>query len=223
MIDAPTVLVAGAARRGRAAWTFISMALRLCGARPRRVTPNTTTAPDDADALVLSGGADVDPALFTSEPARAPLDLDRDRDRLEMRLVARAWNARLPMLGICRGAQLLTVFRGGALALHVNDTPRSARPVKDVLVTAGSRLQQVLGRGRVRVNNMHRHVISEPGADLRVAARDHSGRIQAVEAKNQFAIGVQWHPEYLVSRRENLRLFKALTAAAKKHLQRSQR
>lgn len=146
---------------------------------------------------------------------------DPARDRLEQRLLAEALADGRPVLGICRGAQLLNVVRGGSLHRDLADfyveTPqlRTLLPQKTVDITPDSHLARVLGRRRCRVNALHRQAIAGLGDGLVVSAREASRVIQAVEdPARPFVIGVQWHPEYLPQRPEQRALFTALVDAA---------
>lgn len=211
----PRVLVAGPTRRHRPSWPFIAWAVRRAGGRPRRVAPGLDVP--DADALIVSGGADVDPKRFGAAPTADTLQIDPDRDDLELELIHEAWNRRVPLLGICRGAQLINVSRGGTLALDANPVRRwSARPRKHVDVEPNTTLRAVVGATRFKVNNMHRHVVARCGRGLAVSARDEHGVVQGIEATgDRFVIGVQWHPEYLPARATHQRLFRALTHRAR--------
>ncbi len=147
---------------------------------------------------------------------------DDDRDALESRLIKTADEKRLPMLGICRGAQLINVQRGGRLYQDLKDfyieTPQltTILPHKIIRVESDSRLAGVLGRNRCRVNALHRQAISEAGDDIQIVAREESGVVQAIEDSNRpFLIGVQWHPEYLPQRPEQRRIFKRLVECAR--------
>ena len=160
--------------------------------------------------------------------ARRPTHGGRDaaRDALEMKLIDEAVHRRLPVLGICRGEQLLNVYFGGTLkqalkGLYVEDPEvRTILPRKHVVVEAGSRLARVLGRHPRRVNALHSQAIDRLGAGLRVAARDRNGIVQAIEHETlPFVLGVQWHPEYLPQKREQRRIFESLLRVARRHAQ----
>lgn len=148
--------------------------------------------------------------------------LDKDRDELEFGLLGRALERNLPVLGICRGEQLLNVYYGGRLLRDVRpfaeETPhrRSLLPRKKVVVAPGSRLAAALGRsGRLRVNAMHEQAVCCLGQGLRAVAEEPSGIIQAVEdPARPFVVGVQWHPEFLPQLRTQQGLFRALVAEA---------
>jgi len=147
--------------------------------------------------------------------------VDTRRDRLETALIRHAVSLRLPLLGICRGAQLLNVFFGGSLHRDLSsfyaETPqvRSIRPHKLIRVAADSRLSDVLGAGPCWVNALNKQAINVVGDGLRVAACEEGGVIQAVEhCRLPFVVGVQWHPEYLPHLRTQQGLFRRLVAAA---------
>jgi putative glutamine amidotransferase len=144
------------------------------------------------------------------------------RDELEMRLIDEAVHRRLPILGICRGEQLLNVYFGGSLrqalkGLYVEDPEvRTILPRKRLIVEPNSKLARALGKHPRRVNALHNQAIDRLGDGLRVAARDRNGIVQAIEhATMPFILGVQWHPEYLPQKREQRRLFETLLRHAK--------
>jgi putative glutamine amidotransferase len=180
--------------------------------------------PDDLDAdvlrvldgLVLSGGADLDPALYGAE--RAPLtDTRPERDTSEMLLARAALEADLPILGVCRGMQVLTVAAGGTLHQHLPDVlgHEKHRPAPgvygthDARFTAGSRVAELMGDD-VEINCYHHQGVADPGT-LTVTGRSEDGLAEAVEdPRKKFVLGVQWHPEII----RDKRLFGALVAAA---------
>jgi len=146
---------------------------------------------------------------------------DGARDELETRLLREGLEQKLPILGICRGAQLLNVVLGGTLHQELRDfyteTPqiRSVLPRKTVQLEAGSHLRRILDCEFCRVNALHNQAINEPGHGLRVVARESSGVIQAVEhTDSPFVVGVQWHPEFMPQSEGQFGLFQALTATA---------
>jgi putative glutamine amidotransferase len=162
---------------------------------------------DRLDGLVLSGGVDVDPALY-ERPRHPKLGrVDRERDEFELALTRHALRRDLPLLAICRGQQVLNVATGGTL---IQDIPselegavthaasgRRTRRSHPVEVTSGSKLREILGPGPLSVNSFHHQAIDRLGDGLVVTGRcPEDGVIEAVEMKDRsFVLGVQWHPE----------------------------
>ena len=143
------------------------------------------------------------------------------RDELETRLLDDAVRRRLPILGICRGEQLLNVYFGGSLhqglaGLYVEDPEiRTILPRKRIVVESGSCLATVMGRRPVRVNALHRQAIDRLGRGIRVAARDRNGIVQAIEHESlPLVVGVQWHPEYLPQMPQQRAMFRELVRHA---------
>jgi putative glutamine amidotransferase len=147
---------------------------------------------------------------------------DTARDTLERDLLDEAMRRNLPILGICRGMQLLNVHLGGTLhrALHefYSEHPqwRSVLPSKQIKLEGDSRLARIFGRRRLRVNALHHQAIDRLGRQLRVVARERSGVVQAIEVTDRhYCFGVQWHPEYLPQCPEQHRLFRTLVDQAR--------
>jgi putative glutamine amidotransferase len=251
-LGVPVIGVSGPERGGASAWHFTRLALARAGARAVRLTPRSRMAAERLDGLVLGGGADVgDGAADLLEPAPPPsrvpksaqaLDLlvapallllrlagqtrshgvDPERDELERALLVHARTYELPVLGICRGAQLMNLAEGGTLArnLHTLHTERphlyTVLPRREVRIAPQSALGRIFERDVLLVNSLHFHAVEEPGRALRVVAREPSGIAQAIEhERRRFWVGVQWHPEYLPQHRVHQRLFAALVAAAR--------
>ena len=173
--------------------------------------------------LVLTGGEDVDPALYGAarHPELGPLQ--HERDAWELALAAAAQRRRLPTLAICRGVQLLNVALGGTLVqdlpserpsslAHEQAGGRDAR-THDVRVSEGTRLRDLLGADRVPVNSMHHQAVDRVGDGLATNAVSDDGVIEGVESTDAgwWAVGVQWHPEELTRTAE--RYDRALFAA----------
>jgi putative glutamine amidotransferase len=179
------------------------------------------------DALVLAGGGDLDPARYGAARDRNCGPSSAERDDAELALAAAALAAGLPLLGICRGLQVLNVALGGRLHQHLPDLVghegHAPEPggygAHEVSVAAGSRLAAILNRTDltdhlpVVVPTHHHQAIDTVGAGLAATAWATDGTIEGAEldsAQHPFAVGVQWHPEA----GEDLSLFRALAAAA---------
>lgn len=220
MAARPRVGVTGDGRRFAPSWWCLRLALRLAGAQPQRISVRHSPADRELDALVISGGNDIGADLYGGEPApRARTD--PERDRLELRWIDMALENGLPLLGICRGAQLINVALGGSLHQDVRPMRRHTRnrpsllPTKAVRVEPDSRLARVCGRDQLRVNSLHHQAVDRPGNGLRVVARDRDGLCQAIEgSRGQAVLGVQWHPEYLAYLPAQFALFRWLLRRA---------
>jgi len=215
-------------------------AVEAAGGEAVTLLPGAAGSPeallDDLDGLVLTGGADIDPARFGQRLQEGcGVEVDAPRDALEIPLARGALEHDLPVLGICRGIQVMNVAAGGTLHQDItlvgltqgSHNQRAAKPcpsedaaVHEVTITPGSLLAQILGEGRVGVNTFHHQVIDRPAPGFAVTARAVDARgpgvIEAVEIPGRaFAVGVQWHPERMWRRLPAAaRLFSALVAAA---------
>jgi putative glutamine amidotransferase len=208
----------------RTGWrVFPFMALNIWIASGHALRWDSARSADIAmvDGLVVGGGDDISPMLYQGEIV-AEARLDPERDALERRLVLEAIEAGKPVLGICRGAQMLNIAQGGNLHQRAYDHYADSReyrtilPRKDVSVLEKTALAGIAGTAPMRVNALHSQAVDRLGADLQVAARDEGGMVQAIErTRPPFAVGVQWHPEYLIYARRQRALFRALVAAAR--------
>jgi putative glutamine amidotransferase len=147
---------------------------------------------------------------------------DRARDALEVGLLEHARRFDLPVLGICRGVQLMNLVDGGTLERDIDDLyeerPQlyTVLPRREVEVSRNSRLHTIVGRESLLVNSMHFHAIKEPGPGFWVTAREPRGVPQAIEHRSRtFWLGVQWHPEYLPQQPPHQLIFRALVDSAR--------
>ena len=160
-----------------------------------------------AQAVVVTGGEDVDPAFYDG-PADYPHrgQTFPEADRVQVDLVRRAVEARLPLVGICRGMQVVNVALGGDLVQHLHDGGHVAASVDDsmvdheVRVAADSDLARVLGRTRLDVRSSHHQAVGRTGEGLRATAWADDGTVEAVEHESAPVWCVQWHPEDAGSR-----------------------
>jgi gamma-glutamyl-gamma-aminobutyrate hydrolase PuuD len=184
--------------------------------------PGVASALGRLDGLILTGGGDVDPAGYGAPADPRTSRVQPDRDQAELELLAAALAESLPVLGVCRGMQVLNVARGGTLCQHLPDEA-GHRPAPGtfgshrVRLAPGSRLASVLGPGRrqgltLDVATAHHQGIDRLGDGLVPVAWAQDGLIEAVELAGQhpFVLGVQWHPEA----GQDGRLVSALVAAA---------
>lgn len=148
-------------------------------------------------------------------------EVDRERDEFEASCLERALDKGLPVLGICRGAQFINVHLGGDLCEDIGafygevGRVSTLLPRNPVQLEPDSRLAQVLGLQRLRVNSLHSQAVKRLGRGLRVVAQTEAGIVQGIESKDgSFLLGVQWHPEYLPVSRVQQRLFQELVQAA---------
>lgn len=188
--------------------------------------------PDDADEMVYRRSPldwlvglvlGISRAILATHSSQ---DYDPERDQLETKLIQYALQQALPVLGICRGAQLMNVALGGSLHqkighFYTEETGniRSILPRKTIIVTPGSRLAEILDSHTGFVNALHRQSINQLGEDMVVSAQESNGIIQAIEKRgHRFFVGVQWHPEYMPQSRTQQALFSGLVDCARTRL-----
>ena len=182
--------------------------------------PGVAAAADRLDGLLLTGGGDIDPGRYGAQPHPRTSRVSGPRDAAELDLLDAATQAGLPVLGVCRGMQLVNVARGGTLCQHLPDDAGHApapgmfgsHPVR---VAAGTRLAGILGANGdgVDVPTAHHQAVDRLGEGLVATAWAEDGVIEAVEragAGEEFFVAVQWHPEAGA----DPRLIKALVTAA---------
>jgi putative glutamine amidotransferase len=157
------------------------------------------------DALVLTGGPDVDPALYGADAHPSVYGVDRAVDDFECALVDVATTRGIPTLAICRGIQVLNVARGGTLHQHLTDDPgvpahgepgvTGGARVHEVALEPGSLVAEVMGATRMCASCHHHQAIAQLGDGLQVVGRAADGIIEALELEDSFLLAVQWHPE----------------------------
>lgn len=217
----PLVIVTGPHRKLRFGWWATRMVLWLSGLRAHYVTAARPQLPDDFAGVVIGGGDDVQPEHYGLR-GDAGARYDPDRDALELEIFRIACANALPVLGICRGSQLMNIALGGNLHQDLRPLRRhtpnrnTVFRVKEVAFEPTSRLRQIVGRASLRVNSLHNQAINEIAEPFRLAASDRDGFVQAIEhSQHEFMVGVQWHPEYLPYVRDQRKLFAAFARAVK--------
>ncbi|MER2491180.1 gamma-glutamyl-gamma-aminobutyrate hydrolase family protein [Catenovulum sediminis] len=214
--------VTGNAKFISPSWNCIRLSLYICGARAVRISANSPRYNERFDAFIISGGDDIHPTLY-GEEVTAKAQYDRKRDKLEINYIHKALENHIPILGICRGYQLINVVCGGSLYTDIRDKRRKTsnkailRAKKPVKVNANSKLARILNCTGIKVNSLHHQAIKTLGHNLQAVAYDRDHFIQAIEHTGQKPIlGVQWHPEYLVYKKTQRRLFNWLVREAEK-------
>ncbi len=202
---------------------FYVPALKAAGwhGRIELITPeDPRPSLEDVAGLLLCGGLDIHPKQWDpAEPVHPKAEVDPDRDAAEIPLIKAAWDKHLPILGICRGHQILNVALGGSMIqdipdhfgvsseTHSHGTPEVPEVRHDVFVTHGSRLADLMGGHKIPVNSRHHQAVKDVAPELRATAyhpptlKDGVPLIEGIEAKDpdRWVVGVQWHPENLAA------------------------
>lgn len=209
-------------------------ALERAGATVRVLDPgqdDPRAALEACDGLLLTGGVDVDPVEYGERERHQTVELDKARDRYELSLARAALDRDMPVLAICRGAQVLNVAAGGTLiqdlpsALpsaiqHTITEPKNAI-AHEIVVSAGTKLAGLLQAdrildARVSVNSRHHQSVKLPAPGFVISASASDGVVEAIEKPDaSFCVGVQWHPENFWRTGEFTRLFEGLIQAAR--------
>ena len=176
---------------------------------------------DRIDALILSGGGDINPLFGGDEPSPRLRGINQKRDLPELMITRLAYNRQIPILGICRGIQTLAIALGGKVAQdisiqanikHSQDADR-AEQTHSVKIVEDSILYKLYGKDKIYVNSFHHQAVKDTGDKFRVVAKSSDGIVEAMESSEfKSIIGVQWHPECF---EEGMPLFRWLVAEAK--------
>lgn len=195
---------------------------------PTNLTPDTyAELLNRLDGIIFTGGGDIDISHFQGQPHPKIYGIDAERDQQEISLVRMAAQTGLPMLGICRGFQVINVTLGGTLFTHIMDQLPDALehsafpanppdyPAHEVTLVPGTRLAAILQAEKVWVNSLHHQGAERLAPGLIPAGSAPDGLLEAFELPNHpFAIAVQWHPEWMPDDEKMQLLFKAFIAAA---------
>lgn len=208
--------------------SWYSHAVRRAGGRVVLVPPDPDA--DDlanrVDAVVITGGSDLDPARYGQDAHPLTSVPNEERDAAELALVRHAWELDMPILGVCRGLQVMTVALGGSLVQHLPEVTDLVHVERvgfyvrhHATIVDGSLAAEVLGGGTLEVNSSHHQAVCDPGR-LTVTGYAEDGTIEICEDPTRlFCIGVQWHPEH-VDQLSGPPLFGALVRAATDYRQR---
>lgn len=185
-----------------------------------KITAQNPATLEQLDGIVVGGGDDISFQLVEGELS-PNVRYDPERDRLEKQLLEEAFLCNVPVLGICRGAQMINLVRGGTLFDDISEiseyVPRDRTLLrkKTIDLIERSALARIMLCNPCHVNALHHQAVRTPGNGLEIVAKDRHGIVQAIEApEDRFTVGVQWHPELLPFSKPNMNLFKALIAAA---------
>ncbi|GAC15748.1 gamma-glutamyl-gamma-aminobutyrate hydrolase family protein [Aliiglaciecola lipolytica] len=243
----PSIAVTGPDKSGLTAWLFTSLNVRIAGGYPVRVTPSRFEGSFHFDGVIIGGGSDIHPDNYTAqrtpnvnrslwlkikEVLCYPMELlsyfskpayDKERDEMEKQFIDFAIEHDKPILGICRGHQLLNAKLGGTMyqstlpLLQKKMRIRSPFPRKKVIYTKDeSLISEIAGDDPIEVNAIHSQAIAKPADDLEVTAKEKAGISQVIESKSSDKLlGVQWHPEYLFYMKAHRNIFEWLVQTAK--------
>jgi len=217
----PLIGVTTSRRGGWRSYLMHRLALMRAGARSIRLIAGAAMPKEPLHGVVIGGGDDIGAEIYGGH-VLPDVRIDPERDSLELKLLEEVLPLGVPVLGICRGSQMINVALGGTLHTDIYEVfehaprMRTVLPKKTVSIVYGSRLDRVLRCNPCRVNALHHQSVDKLGQGLRVVAKDEAGVVQGIEGEgDHFLLGVQWHPELLVWKRPQQRIFAALVAAAK--------
>ncbi len=202
------------------------LAIRLAGGRPRILSRHEHDVP--VHGLILGGGTDIYPELYQQLP-KENYQYDRARDARELKWLKYADHAKIPVIAICRGAQLLNVFNGGTLHMHVSDAYKDTDYPRTMLgqlffrkmirIKEHSLLYKLFEKSMLSVNSIHKQAIDIVGKGLVATAHEKNGVIQCIERLDHpFYIGVQFHPELLIYKRSYRKFFRKFVAAVRNEI-----
>ena len=221
MSSRPRIGITTSRHKSLVGWCFDRLAVWRAGGQPVRLMPGGPLPPlERLDGLILGGGDDIGAELYGGK-ILPDIRIDPARDQLERDLLEQALTDGMPVLGICRGAQMINVHLGGTLIGDIftshpgKQRLRTVLPRLDIRIKPDSRLGRVTGLTIARVNALHHQAVDRLGRGLRITARDGHGIAQAFERPGEpFLLGVQWHPEFLVFDRAQQAIIRALVQAA---------
>ncbi|MEL1134639.1 gamma-glutamyl-gamma-aminobutyrate hydrolase family protein [Desulfitobacterium sp. THU1] len=205
-------------------------AVKQAGGQPVLLPPIASVEDADEvvaliDGLILTGGGDISPILLGEEPLRGIGECLPERDFSEILMTRKAIDKCLPLLGICKGIQILAVAAGGAIYQDiVSECPKSMEhkmkaprdfPWHEILLME-SYLKEFLGEERISVNSVHHQAVAEVPKGFTVSAVAPDGIIEAIEKRGaSFCVGVQWHPEVMAKDKNSQRIFQQFIMAGR--------
>jgi putative glutamine amidotransferase len=221
----PLIGVTDSEKANHFPWLCIRICVWLAGGKAVRITPEHPLSVADFNGFILSGGGDINPSLYGEASIAEKKQYDVLRDIMEINIAKLAIEKNIPLLGICRGAQVLNVAADGSLYQEVGHVFDDFLPTnsllgkliarRDVRISTDSLLFHIMGKYKdYRVNSLHHQGINKLGEGLRTVAIEENGLIQAIENSHThphtFLIGVQWHPELMLHVKSARGIFKEL-------------
>ncbi|HKV88572.1 MAG TPA: gamma-glutamyl-gamma-aminobutyrate hydrolase family protein [Candidatus Dormibacteraeota bacterium] len=202
MPEKPRIAITVSPRRGEPYYVPYRRAVEAAGAEAVEVPPGTAALPE-VDGLLLPGGWDVDPSFYGEKPDQKVGPIDRALDETELNLFQQAREKEIPILGICRGQQVINVAMGGSLIQHLDDHDVRAKGrshlAHTIEVNPSSELGRAAGEHKIRVNSLHHQAIRRLAEGLQQTARGEDGTVEAVESDDGLIVAVQCHPEELTT------------------------
>lgn len=220
----PRIAVTRSESRDYITYYAIRLILTLLGAKTILITTRNKHLSEELDGLIIGGGVDITPSYYQAKPKpNYPYELERDK--LEFDWLKKAESANIPVLGICRGSQIINIHRGGTLHLDISKAYEKAQyptsliakiayrkrmyPIKDSLI------YNIVKDKKVKVNSIHTQGINEVGKNLIITAQEKNKVVQVIEDPSRlFYMGVQFHPELMTYHKYHRGIFKAFLKSA---------
>ncbi len=202
-------------------------AVREVGGVPILLTPGESKIEQISklvNGIIFAGGGDIDPAIFGGLPHPAISRVDSERDAFELQLAKHILNEGTPILGICRGIQILNIATGGDLIVHIPDEIEASvlhiidegvETEHSVLIEPDSQLAKIIGKSKISVMSKHHQGVGNISKEWDIVAKAADGVIEALEHKTHpWMVAVQWHPELSLNEPDHQKIFQALIKAA---------
>lgn len=226
----PIIGITSSDKRNVIMWLLTKLSVKTAGGIVRDTHPSLPNGFDECDGYIITGGEDIDPAMY-AEKNIAAINVNPARDTLEKNIIEHALNKQKPILGICRGAQMINVACGGSLHQNAQDYYKDFIPTTSLLgkvfvrrpinITPDSLLHHLMHVKAAKVNSLHHQAIKELGNNLIIIAKTEGDMIQAIQNTNTpepRILGVQWHPELMPFSKKQRAIFKWIVAeSAKSH------
>jgi len=217
----PIIGVTTSLSKGYIMWRCTHLAISLFGGKAVRINSESEYDYKLCKGYIISGGADINPKLYNQENTSS-YDIEPERDGLEQKVIQHALDEKKPLLGICRGAQIINVCLGGTLHQDVQSSYQGFIPTTSLLKKIVDRrkisltykkgiLSNIVGEKDIYVNSIHHQSIDSLGKGLVVSAIGDFGVVQAIESTGEnMIVGVQWHPELMLYSKRHRSFFRYL-------------